>query len=616
MATTERRAKIIIEARDDASRVISQFGNSYKGVSQAKARVKAESIDLERAIKAERKTLIDAAQGNLKLSESLSTVTSKKGAARIAAQQLNEQVRAGQITVAQYKDAMAQLQTRFDLSTEAGRRAGASLSKLNADFAAGKISAKQYADGLDKVQASMQKTQTLGDRLRGGLHGIGQAAGTIAKAGLVAFGAAAVGAVAASIKLGMSMEQTRMAFKTMLGSAEAATKHLEELRAFAAKTPFQFTDLVQASRRLMAFGFEAKKVVPMLRDIGDAVAAMGGSSDIVDRVTLALGQMSAKGKVSAQEMLQLTEAGIPAWRYMAEAIGVSTAEVQKMSEKGLIPADKAIQAILNGMRQDFGGMMAEQSKTAAGQLSNVVDLLTETATTFGEALLPAAKSVIENGLLPFANALKSLVVGGKEVNEELMRLSESPYILEKAFGRTVLASRAAGESTKLYNEHLIDMRARLVSGKETQGSFVDELIRSRNAIVRGLSEMGKYDEAVKFLNEHTEEWIESQVDLARIIAISENETSEAERAMARMGKTSGAVDTSMRDLAESTGKLTKEQKAMLEGMTGVFDLAVEYTKRNQEIAALEEELAIAIRDRTEAGKEQAAALQEQINALK
>src|SRR3990172_2157291 len=170
--------------------------------------------------------------------------------------------------------------------------------------------------------------------------------GNIAKGALIGFAGAALAGVAASVKLGMSMEQTRMSFKTMLGSAEAASKHLEELRAFAAKTPFQFTDLVTASRRLQAFGFEAEKIIPMLRDIGDAVAAMGGGSEMIDRVTLALGQMSAKGNVSAQEMLQLTEAGIPAWRFLSEAIGVSTAEVQKMAEKGLIPADKAIQAVL------------------------------------------------------------------------------------------------------------------------------------------------------------------------------------------------------------------------------------------------------------------------------
>ena len=110
--------------------------------------------------------------------------------------------------------------------------------------------------------------------------GIGKAS-LLAKGALIGFAGAALAGVAASVKLGMSMEQTRMSFKTMLGSAEAASKHLEELRAFAAKTPFQFTDLVTASRRLQAFGFEAEKIIPMLRDIGDAVAAMGGGTPVL-----------------------------------------------------------------------------------------------------------------------------------------------------------------------------------------------------------------------------------------------------------------------------------------------------------------------------------------------
>lgn len=204
----------------------------------------------------------------------------------------------------------------------------------------------------------------------------------------------AIAAAKGMLDVAMSMEQSQIAFTTMLGSAEKAGAFLQELRDFAKSTPFEFTELQDAARRMLAFGFSAEKVLPMMTDIGDAVSGLGLGADGVNRVTLALGQMQAKSKVSGQEMMQLTEAGIPAWKYLAEAMGKSTAEVMKMSEQGLIPAGQAIDYILGGMRQDFGGMMAAQSQTAAGQLSNLKDSIVELAASLGESLLPIAKDLI------------------------------------------------------------------------------------------------------------------------------------------------------------------------------------------------------------------------------
>jgi tape measure domain-containing protein len=194
--------------------------------------------------------------------------------------------------------------------------------------------------------------------------------------------------------LGARMEQSTVAFTTMLGSSEKAARFLKDLRDFAAQTPFEFTELQDASRKMLAFGFAAKEIIPTLTAVGNAAAGLGIGSDGIQRIILALGQMQAKAKVSAQEMMQLTEAGIPAWKYLAEAMGKSTSEVMKLSEKGLIPAGKAIQMILSGMEKDFGSMMAEQSKTALGQISNLKDELEVLATDISELILPTVKDLI------------------------------------------------------------------------------------------------------------------------------------------------------------------------------------------------------------------------------
>jgi tape measure domain-containing protein len=207
--------------------------------------------------------------------------------------------------------------------------------------------------------------------------------------GLGVFGAALGAAGIASIKLAADLEQSRVAFTTLLGSATKADAFLRDLAMFAAQTPFEFVGLQDSARRLLAFGFAAQDIIPLMNGIGNAVAGLGGGKEQIDRVTLALGQMQAKGKVSAEEMNQLAELGIPGWKMIASAIGISIPEAMKRAEKGAIDSTTAINALINGMNEKFPGMMEKQSKTINGVFSNLVDGATRTATLIGERLIRA-----------------------------------------------------------------------------------------------------------------------------------------------------------------------------------------------------------------------------------
>ena len=105
-----------------------------------------------------------------------------------------------------------------------------------------------------------------------------------------------------------------------------------------------------------------------LTAVGDAVAGLGGNPEVMDRVITALGQIKAKGKTTAEEMMQLTEAGIPAWQLLADAIGMSIPEAMAQVTAGAIDADTVIGAVTTGMNAKFGGMMEKQSHTFGGLL--------------------------------------------------------------------------------------------------------------------------------------------------------------------------------------------------------------------------------------------------------
>lgn len=201
--------------------------------------------------------------------------------------------------------------------------------------------------------------------------------------GAAAAGVALAGLGAYAVKLSGNFQNVQAAMTNMLGSTEKANAFLADLQKFAANTPFDFQGLATASQRLLAFGFQAEQILPTMQAIGDAAAALGKGQEGIDQITLSLGQMAAKGRVQADEMLQLTEAGIPAWRLLAETIGTSIPEAMDQVSRGQVTAQQGLEAIINGMESQFGGLMERQSQTISGSWSNLMDGLEQSAVAAG-----------------------------------------------------------------------------------------------------------------------------------------------------------------------------------------------------------------------------------------
>ena len=241
-------------------------------------------------------------------------------------------------------------------------------------------------------------------------------ASNIAVAGIAGI-AASLGALGVkAVQAAGSFQQTQAAMTNMLGSAERAQSLLSDLQNFAAKTPFEFNDVAAATQKFLAFGFTAEQVIPTLTAVGDAAAGVGLGKEGVDRVTLALGQMAAKAKVQSDEMLQLTEAGIPAWQMLADKIGVSVPQAMDMVSKGAVDAQTGLQALVGGMEEKFGGMMEQQSSTITGTWSNMMDGLSQTAIAVGQQIsdafnLPDIFSSFGDSLQQFAALVKEQGIG-------------------------------------------------------------------------------------------------------------------------------------------------------------------------------------------------------------
>lgn len=224
----------------------------------------------------------------------------------------------------------------------------------------------------------------------------------------VGFSLPLLGVGAAALVAAGKMEQNQVAFTTLLRSADAAKAHLEDLKKFALVTPFQFDDLTRMSRLMQAFGTSASDVVPRLRTLGNAVSALGGGNDVLERVVRSMGEIGTRGKITGEQLRELSRAGIPALDAIAAKLGTTVAEAQAKVTAGMVDAQTATTALLEYMDKRFAGGMEAQSKTLLGAWSNIKDKLTFTLVAIGDALLPWGKKFISETLDPLLGKVQEL----------------------------------------------------------------------------------------------------------------------------------------------------------------------------------------------------------------
>lgn len=239
---------------------------------------------------------------------------------------------------------------------------------------------------------------------------------TVAK-GIGASGTALVGLGVYAVKAGGDLQSVQVAMTNLLGSAGKAEGFIKELQNFSAHTPFEFNDVTKASQKFLAFGFTAEQIIPTLTAVGDAAAGVGAGQDGVNRLTLALGQIAAKGKLASGEMMQLTELGIPAWQMLAEKLGTDVAGAQDMVTKRMVDSKTALEALVGGMEASYGGMMEQQSNTILGTWSNLMDGIGQVASQAGLQIADALNlttvfSSIGDWLSNFATAIEESGISG------------------------------------------------------------------------------------------------------------------------------------------------------------------------------------------------------------
>lgn len=179
-------------------------------------------------------------------------------------------------------------------------------------------------------------------------------------------------------------QKLEVAFTTMLGSKEQAEKLMEQMVRTAATTPFSLQDVAGGAKQLLAYGIEAENVNETLIRLGDIAAGL--SIPLGDLVYL-YGTTRAQGRLYTEDFNQFTSRGIPMIEMLADKFGVAESEVKGLVEAGKVGFPEVQEVIENLTNEGgkFGGLMEAQSKTIAGQISNIEDSISQMYNEIGKA---------------------------------------------------------------------------------------------------------------------------------------------------------------------------------------------------------------------------------------
>ena len=199
------------------------------------------------------------------------------------------------------------------------------------------------------------------------------------------------------------MDQLRISFRYLMGDmSDYVGSLLHEIEEFAAKTPYTFMEAAQGVRQLLAAGYELERIIDVMVLLEDASAVAGvGIQDLVN----IFAKIRAQGRVTFRELEQFGRMGIPAIEILAEQLGMTNKELIEMGVT-TIEVDDAINALLTGFQERFGGAALDVSRTLRGLMSTIrdnvslilVDLLQPMYDFLTESFLPR--------LLEFVAALR------------------------------------------------------------------------------------------------------------------------------------------------------------------------------------------------------------------
>lgn len=342
------------------------------------------------------------------------------------------------------------------------------------------------------IEDALKRVENFSDKGKKGFGGLniawGSFVGNLASNAVTSMASSLSGMVKGSFDAAVSLESMSTELGVMLGSAAAGEAQLKSLQEFAASTPFQLPGIVDASKKLLAFGTTAEQLPDVLTTIGNVAA--GSGKDISELATI-FGQVKGETKLTLERFNQLNDAGISLRSTLANQLGVSLTEVKDQITKGKVSFEQFSTA-MNTISSDggtFADAMIKKSTTLGGVLSTLSDNVFNLQGTLGQQLLPilkgAALAMIEmvqassDALMPFFTWFKENgETFGKSLMISIPLIAAGLIAMNAAFVAQQIAATAAWVAT-------LGPIALIVAGMVAVGAAVYAVVKYWDDIKNG-----------------------------------------------------------------------------------------------------------------------------------
>lgn len=270
----------------------------------------------------------------------------------------------------------------------------ANVGSANVEITAEDRQARQTVGGF---MGFLKKTGSLAAGIAGGFALIETAKSTFS------------GLYSSTIGANASMETYRGTLATVLKSWERADQTLAWVEKFAAQTPFEIPELVEATTRLETYGITASDT---LGTIGDMASVMG--KPLMQAV-------EAVADAQTGELERLKEFGITKQMLIDKAAEMGKKEVVNAS--GQITDMKGLnEALFAIMRERYEGGMDLQSQTFNGMISNIKDNMGTIASEMSKPVFDGLKKGLKS-VMPALDGFKAYIKGdwsgGREIFADL-----------------------------------------------------------------------------------------------------------------------------------------------------------------------------------------------------
>jgi tape measure domain-containing protein len=330
----------------------------------------------------------------------------------------NEQVASAERVAAAKRSEAEAVEQSARAEAQAAQAAQQALQQAFGEL--GLRSTQQITAEIDQVNAALRRVQEsgqlTGQRLEQAVNGAKtrlealhqELAGTQKAAGLLqsAFAQFTAGALlanaiqtaaaqvqqlgAAAIEANTDLQKLELGLKSVFGSSDVAAKQVEFLRNVAQQAGVSISDIGGAYVKFAASAQAANIPIQTTNGLFVALtknaATLGLSGDKVTDMLNALGQMASKGTVQMEELRgQLGDALPGALPKVAQGLGITTLEMEKLARNGELLASEVFPALQKVLEQSSG-----EVDTIAAKWARFKNVMTETAQDVGTSGLGKA----------------------------------------------------------------------------------------------------------------------------------------------------------------------------------------------------------------------------------